>query len=300
MRKLFNNRFLFILASSLIVLIVLGIGAFYLFDDSDDTFVKSGYVLNPLSSKVEKYFFDEDTAYKENLSSMVVFKDVDENDVAILKDSFLHYMDDSLSFLKNGAILDIDSIKGDNAVTFYNITNQSIIENEDGEYVIKNSGKDIVLKNFVGRISDNKYIVVGDLSAKLPGNSSNIGGDYFEIVYVEEGVINIENKDVKYQVAAEGSYIYVGNVVIDLGNKKITSDEEDVMSITAITINGDENIEIIPKAPEESGSGSDSGNGDETGEGTGSGSGEGGGPRNGYYLHYPEAWQPPAGIQTPA
>ena len=41
---------------------------FYLFDDSDANFVKSGYVLNPLSSKVEKYFFNENTTYKENLS----------------------------------------------------------------------------------------------------------------------------------------------------------------------------------------------------------------------------------------
>ena len=58
MKKLFNSRFLFILASSLFVLILLTVGAFYLFEDEDDTFVKSGYVLNPLSSTVEKYFFD--------------------------------------------------------------------------------------------------------------------------------------------------------------------------------------------------------------------------------------------------
>ena len=57
MKKMFNGKFLFILSLSLIILILLVFGALYLFDDSDDAFVKSGYVLNPLSEKVEKYFF---------------------------------------------------------------------------------------------------------------------------------------------------------------------------------------------------------------------------------------------------
>lgn len=248
MKKLFNSRFLFILTSSLVVLIVLVLGAFYLFNDEDDVFLKSGYVLNPLSSTSEKYFFDESVGYKENLSSMIEFTDVDDKKVTVLKDSFAHYLDDSMSFLKKGAILDLDSINGDKAVSFYNITRDSIIAKKDNGYEIESASGDISLKNFIGRISDNKYIVVGDLALKLAGNSTSVKGDYFEIVYVEEGVVNIENKDVKYQVAADNTLIYVGNdKVIDLGNKKIMVNDVDVMSITAITIDGDENIEIIPK-----------------------------------------------------
>ena len=271
MKKLLDNKFLFIVALSLIVLISLGFGAFYLFDDSDDVFVKSGYVINPLSAKVEKYFFNEDSSYKENLSSMVVFKDVDDKDVSILKDSFLHYNDGSLSFLKNGAILDLNTIGEGEAVNFYNITSKSIIEKNNSGYVIKNSGSDIKLKNFIGRINDDKYIVVGSLNAKIPGNEKNISGDYFEIVYTEKGIVNIENKNVKFQVTAEGTLIYAGNVVIDLGDKKITKNGEDIMSITAITIDGDENIEIIPAAPKE-----DENNNDENNNGNGNGTGENG------------------------
>ena len=59
MKKMFDSKFLLILAFSLIVLIILVIGAFYLFDDSDAVFTREGYVLNPLSGKVEKYFFNE-------------------------------------------------------------------------------------------------------------------------------------------------------------------------------------------------------------------------------------------------
>lgn len=252
MKKLFNSRFLFILASSLVVLIGLTVGAFYLFDDEDDTFIKSGYVLNPLSSTSEKYFFEENVGYKENLSSMIEFVDVDEKTVSVLKDSFLHYNDDSLSFLKKGAILDLDTIKGNKAVSFYNITKESVIEKKDSGYFIESAAGDVRLINFIGRISENKYIIVGDLSLKMAGNDTTVKGDYFEVVYVEEGIVNIENKSVKYQVTAEGTSIYVGNnIVIDFGDKKIVVDGEDKMSLTAITINGDENIEIIPKAEEE-------------------------------------------------
>ena len=277
MKKLFDGRFLFIVIMGLIMLIVLGVGSYYLFDDSDDVFVKSGYVINPLSPKVEKYFFNEDVSYKENLSSMVVFKDVDDNDASVLRDSFLHYNDNSLSFLKNGAILDLDSINGSEAVKFYNITSKSIVNKSNDGYVIKNSNDDIKLKNFIGRISDDKYIVVGKLEAKFPGNEKNISGDYFEIVYAENGIVNIENKDVKYQVAADGTIIYAGDVVIDLGNKKITRNGEDIMSITAITINGDENIEIIPTASDEEDSSGNDGNTGENGGANGNGNENGGG-----------------------
>ncbi len=272
MKKLLDSKFLFILALSVVVLIVLGVGAFYLFDDSDAVFVKDGYILNPLSAKNEKYVFDKDTTYKENLSSMVVFNDTDNKEVSVFKDSFLHYMDSSMSFLKNGAILDLGSISGDNAVKFYNITNKSIISKRGDSYVIETNGDDINLKNFMGRISDAKYIVAGNLRAKIPGNEKDITGNYFEVVYNEEGVVTIENSEVKYQVAADGTYIYAGDVTIDFGNKKITKGNEDVMSITAITINGNENIEIIPKAEEPS---EDDGNGGADGSGQGDGQGEG-------------------------
>ena len=280
MKKLLNSKFLLILALSISVLIILTVGAIYLFDNSDDTFVKSGYVLNPMSEKVEKYFFNENTPYHTNLSSMVEFNDVDNKDVSVLKDSFLHYMDNSLSFLKNGAILDLNSIKGKDAVTFYNITNKSIIDKDGNGYVIKNNGSDIKLNNFMGRISDNKYIVVGDVKTKIPGNSSLVEGDYFEIVYVEEGIVNIENKEVKYQVAADGTIMYVGNLVIDFGNKKISKDDEDIMSITAITIDGDENIEIIPKAPDDDSKDNQGNNGTNNGQ-DGNGQGNGNGGNNG-------------------
>ena len=40
----------------------------------------------PAFSLSEKYFFEENTGYKENLSARIEFRDVDSKDVTILKD----------------------------------------------------------------------------------------------------------------------------------------------------------------------------------------------------------------------
>ena len=53
MKKLLDSKFLFIVALSLVGLILLGLGAFYLYRPSDTSFLRSGYVLNPLSASVE-------------------------------------------------------------------------------------------------------------------------------------------------------------------------------------------------------------------------------------------------------
>ena len=241
MKKLVDSKFLMILGISVIALILLVVGAFYLFSPDEEVFVKSGYVLNPLSANAERYFFDEGVGYHENLSSMVEFVDVDNNKAQVLKNSFLHYDDGSLSFLKKGAILDIDSISMGLA-KFYNITSESIILKNKKEYYVDSLNGKITFNNFIGRISDDKYIVVGNAKLKYSGNPNAIEGDYFEIVYTEEGIVNIENKSVKYQIASEGAFIQIGDYVIDLGNKKITKGDTDIMSITAITIDGNENV----------------------------------------------------------
>lgn len=249
MKKLFDSKFLIISALSIITLILLIVFSFFLFNRNEAEFVKSGYIINPLSSVSEKYFFDEGTGYRENLSSMVVFNDVDDKEVKVLRDSFIHYEDGSIALLKNGAILDTDSIH-DGMALFYNISSDSLIEKDGSSYVIDSLNGKINLKDFIIRISDNKYLVAGNVKLGYTGSPSLIEGEYFEIVYSEEGIVNIENKNFKYELSAEGTKIYIGDYIIDLGTKVLSYRDNDIMSITAITIDGNENVEIIPKKEE--------------------------------------------------
>ena len=65
---------------------------------------------------------------------------------------------------------------------------------------------------------------------------------------IQGHVVNIENQEVKLQMAAQDAKILVNDdIVISLGAKKINYGTDGVMSITEITIDGNENIEVIPK-----------------------------------------------------
>ena len=282
MSKLINKRFLFILGISVISLVMLIGGMFYLFDDSDNIFVKSGYILNPMSANSTRYYFDKGTSYHTNLSSLIVFNDVDKDDVKVNKDSFVHYLDGDMSFLKNGAILDLGTINKSMA-TYYNITDKSLVKYSNGGYTIDNKDDVLTIENFIGRISDNRYIVAGT-NVRLVYGADNIEtkGDYFEITYVDNGVVNIENQEVKLQMAAQDAKILVNDdIVISLGAKKINYGTDGVMSITEITIDGNENIEVIPKDEYKDNSSSSNGGNSSSNGSSGSGGNQGNGGTNG-------------------
>ncbi len=100
--------------------------------------------------------------------------------------------------------------------------------------------------NFLGKITDNKYIVVGkDIKIKLAGSNETVSGDYFEILFVEDGVVKIENQEGSYQTVSDGTTIYVGNnIKIDLGDKNVYLDDNSRLSLNEMTIDGNENINI--------------------------------------------------------
>ena len=245
MRKMLDKKFLIIVSSTLIVLILLALGSFTFFKDREAVFQNEGYILDNLSSENSRYYFDDNTTYKKNLSSNIVFKDVDQTDVEVSEDSFVHYTNGDIGFLKNGALVDLGTISK-STINFYNICKGSILNYRNRGYYVKTASGNVTFDNFMGRISDNKYIIAGkDIRLKASSSDTISNGDYFEIVFNEKGIVNIENQEVKYQLVAEGSYIYVGDLVIDLGNKSIMSGDKVVMSISAINIDGNENIDIV-------------------------------------------------------
>ena len=100
MRKMLDKKFLIIVSSTLIVLILLALGSFTFFKDREAVFQNEGYILDNLSSENSRYYFDDNTTYKKNLSSNIVFKDVDKTDVEVSEDSFVHYTNGDIGFLK--------------------------------------------------------------------------------------------------------------------------------------------------------------------------------------------------------
>ena len=247
MKKIGGKSFWIILVISIISLIILAVGTLFLTRKSSKEFYSAGYIINSTATESNKLYFNDNTVYKENVFNEYVFKDVDNKEVSTDKNNFIHYLDNSLSFMKNGVILDLDNINT-TLIPYYNITDESIIKYNNGGYYIESSDKTLIFGNFLGRITDNKYIVVGkDIKIKLAGSNETVSGNYFEILFIEDGVVRIENQEGSYQTVSDGTTIYVGNdVKIDLGDKSVIKGEEVKLSLSEMTIDGNENIDITP------------------------------------------------------
>lgn len=240
-----KNKFVFIIFLSFVTLVVLIVGAFSLYRDNSSLFSSNGYILETSSKAKQKYYFSANTKYKENVDNKVTFQDKSSKKVSVDPASFVHFDNGNISFLQKGALVNFDDLSSP-MVNYYNITKDNVIIYDNGKYVVNRNGKKISFSSFVGRISDKKYIVAGSsLQLKVPSSAERVSGDYFEILFVEDGIVKIDNKDVSYQVTAEGTYLYVGdNVVIDLGSGKISLNNEVKMLMSQITINSDENIDL--------------------------------------------------------
>ena len=247
MNRLRDKSFLLIFTISVVGLIALIIGIIFLTRKGEKEFYSAGYIINSTASASSKLYFDDNTVYKENVFDEYVFTNKDGKEVSTSKDNFIHYLDNSLSFMKNGVILDLDNFN-ETLVPYYNITDKSIIKYNNGGYYVETADKTLIFGNFLGRITDNKYIVVGkDIKIKLAGNNDLVSGNYFEILFVEDGIVKIENQEGSYQTISDGTTIYVGDdIKIDLGDKTVKYGDTTKLNLTEMTIDGNENIDITP------------------------------------------------------
>lgn len=279
MLKFIKNKFVFIIGISVITLVLLIVGAISLYEDKSLSFSGDGYVISTTKTQEgAKYYFSANTKYSKNVDNDVTFKDNDSKDVVVSPASFVHYLDGSIGYLQRGALVNLGEVNS-SLINYYNVNENNLISYKSGNYSFAINGDDVLVNAFVGRISDNKYIIAGSgLSLQLPNKTDKIEGDYFEVLFVEGGIVKIDNQQASYQVTAQDSYIYVGdNVIINLGNEKILYDGQAKMLLSQITINGDENIDLDEIDRNGSGGGgSGDGSGEGSGDGTGgSGSGEG-------------------------
>ena len=254
--KVIKKSFGIILTLSVISLTLLIIGVFFLTKDNKKTFTKEGYIISYKSGDTNVYNFKEGITYKHNVNGDLVFKDTKSNKVVASVDNFVHYKNGDIAFLKNGVLLNLENVN-DTVVPYYNITNKSLLEFNNDAYTIKNINLDLNINKYICRISENKYIISGkNITAKLSGKNDVISasslGNFFEIIYAENGVVVITDGENTHTVTADKSYIYIGeDTVISLGDKNIFYNDKQKVSLNQLTIDGDENIEIIPPEEEE-------------------------------------------------
>ncbi len=188
-----KNKFAFIIAISALTLIMLVAGAVILYQDNSKVFENEGYIISSTAKKNAKYYFSANTKYKENVDSDIVFKDSDSKSVTVSAENFVHYQNGSIGFLTNGALLNLNEINS-SALNYYNVRNDDIITYKNKNYVVKSNKGEVNIESLIGRISDNKYIVAGkNVTLKVPNKTEKISGNYFEILFIENGIVKIDN-----------------------------------------------------------------------------------------------------------
>ena len=218
------------------------------YQDSFDRFQYDGYVIGSSTGKESaKYHFTKDEKYKVNNSNNEVeFTNSEEKEVTIPDASFVHYADGSISTFKKAVVLNLENVKTD-SLQYYNIFKGSVFTKTNEGYQIQYLEDKLLFNNFIVKISDTKYMIVGkNLEIGYGDKKEIIKDGFLEINYLDGNIIRIENQDFLLQNISSDFTIKVEGVDLDLLNKKIIYEEETKVNLGEITIDSDDNIEIIP------------------------------------------------------
>ena len=252
-----KRKMFFIIVSVLLMLAVTVYMGINLQKGSQKSFTKAGYILNTTVESgnekdqdegAVKYYFSDNTVYKNSLNETVEFKDTNGKKVKVSEASFIHYEDDSIGLLKKGVILNLENINTSVPI-YYNLFEGTVLQYNNGTYSVDNLGKTLKFNKFICRVSDNKYLLVDDdIKLKLDDNTStDIKSNYVEISVVEEGIIRIENQDASYSTVATDASIEIGDdLSLNLDNGYFFYKEEPIVNLNSMIIDSDDNIDITP------------------------------------------------------
>ena len=192
--------------------------------------------------KVTKYYFESGTRYKKVNNNKIVFEDTDDTEVQVSKETFVHYVDGSVSTLKKAVILDLSTL-GDEVFKYYSIFDGTILEKRNNKYVV--NGQDLEFSSFVMKIADNKYLFVADkMNLTIGDEKREINDGYLEITFFDGNITRIENQEISLQNIDSSMMLEIGNVSLDIQSHTLYYNSIDKLNLSEITIDSDDNIEI--------------------------------------------------------
>ena len=244
---------IFIVTSILVVVCVSIFLAYQFQKDKEYTFNKDGYILvSNVEETASKYYFSAGSSYQEKYPAKIVFTDIDQNKVVSDNTSFVHYTDGSIAVLKKSAILDLSNISGD-LVNYYNLFIDTELSKIDTNYRTESTTGTYEFTNFIVKVSDSKYLLVGDNMTLRIGEEDTVTiNGYLELSIVEGDIILLENQEVSYKtVSSDARILFNENTYLNLQDHGIYNNDERVITLEELTIDSDDNIQIIPEPEEE-------------------------------------------------
>lgn len=207
-------------------------------------FESNGHVIARTSeSSTKKYFFTKDSKYRI-VDDKVNIETSKKENVSIPVETFIHYDDGSISTFSKSAILDLNDLS-QKTYNYYNIYPGTVFTKNGTNYTVSYLDKRLNFNNFLLKISDTKYMIIGNkMELQIGDIKKTINNNYLEVSYLEGNIIKLENQGVTYQNISSDVTVTIGDMVVDFSGKNIYLKGERKLSLGEITIDSDDNIEI--------------------------------------------------------
>lgn len=247
-----NKKMLIIIVMSFLMISATIYFGFAVFSETKKEFVSDGYILSEKSNKdSESYYFTKGDKYNPTYNDKITFSDKNGDQVSVKKDNFVHFMNNDIMAFAKGVFFDADQIS-DNNMVYYNISANNAMTKSGDSYAIKTSKDTTKMKNIIWKINDSKYIIISDkININLSkGNVKTVDG-YIEVNFVDKGVVYLCHQQGTYQTVSSDASIELSNgLILNLNQKSLLKDNKEVLSLTQMIVDADDNVEVVEKVEE--------------------------------------------------
>ncbi len=209
-------------------------------------FQYDGYVIE--TSTNEKQYFLANSKYKVyERDGIAKFNNSDNEEKSISTDTFIHYLDGSASVLSKSAIVDLSEMNK-KSFEYYSLYLGSVLTKTGNDYKISYLDKQLTFNEFLLKTSNNKYMIVSPtLKIDVDGKTQDVKSGFIELTFVDGNIVKLQNQEINIQNVPDNVVLSLNaDTTINLKNKKIYYKGVEKINLGEITINSDDNIEIVP------------------------------------------------------
>ena len=204
-----------------------------------------GYVIDTKTNN--KQYFSDNGEYKiYDSSNSVTFTNSDNETQSVSNDTFIHYLDGSISAFKKTAVVSLSNMK-QKSFQYYTVYPGVIFSKREIDYKIPYLDKQLTFNEFLIKISPNKYMILSPkLKIKVGDDVTQVTSGFIELTYSDGNIVKLQNQEIDIQNISSDIQISINdNTYINVANKKIYYKDTEKINLGEITIDSNDNIEII-------------------------------------------------------
>lgn len=240
-----SKKMIYTLIPMVLLMVLLFIFGINFYENKLKTFQADGHIINSKSDSTKKEYFTKNTPYRLT-GTKVIFENKKGEKKEFSNKTFIHYEDGSISTFSKAVVLNLNDISNEEeAYKYYNTHTGSIFTKKNNYYEISYLDKSLKFDNFLIKISDNKFMVIGrDIKISVGDTKRTVTNGYVEVKYLDGKIIKIDNQEFSLQNVSENATLKVNALTINLSEKTLYTNEANKLKLNDIQINNNKNIDI--------------------------------------------------------